>query len=181
MNQRVTPVVVPEAVQSSCLILREAYSESAAKEDTLKMGLYFCLAATQFAGGEMKTSKIYELLGTQGSGATLKKGISAAMPAYRQALETGEAVRPIDVISDGALLVIAASHLACLCDAFLKNFLDVEELGYVATALDRAPDFKFVTKEVEECAFLLSSSDQHGPPSHEAVTAIYRLLRERAV
>lgn len=51
VNQRVTPVVVPKTVQSSCSILREAYSESAAKEDMLKMGLYFRVAAIQFAGG----------------------------------------------------------------------------------------------------------------------------------
>lgn len=128
----------------------------------------------------MKARDIYKLLGAKDSGAALRTGIAPAMPAYRIALEQDEPVRPISVESDGSLLVIAASHLACLCEAFLQKELDVAELGYIATALDRAPDFQFVSKEVEECAYLLSSSEAHGPPSNEAVTAIHRLLRERA-
>ncbi len=127
----------------------------------------------------MKAKEIYKLLGANDSGDALRTGIASAMPAYRAAMEQDEPVRPISVESDGSLLVIAASHLACLCEAFLQNQLDVAELGYIATALDRAPDFQFVSKEVEECTFLLSSSEAHGPRSHEAVTGIHRVLRER--
>lgn len=78
---------------------------------------------------------------------------------------------------DGALLVIAAPHLTTLCEAYLAEQLDEVELGYIATALDNAPDFRFVSHEIGEFAFLLST----GTPNPAAVNAVLRLLRERAV
>jgi hypothetical protein len=54
------------------------------------------------------------------------------------------------------------------------------ELSYIATALDLASDFQFVSKEVEECAFFLSTPEADGPPLPEIVSAVLRALREHA-
>jgi hypothetical protein len=119
---------------------------------------------------------LYQLLSTPDDGGALREAIAPAMPAYRRGLAEGGRSAPVVVECDGALLVIAAPHLTTLCEAFLAERIDEAELGYLATALDRAPDFRFVSVKVEEIAFLLSS----GTASSEAVNAILRILREHA-
>jgi hypothetical protein len=60
----------------------------------------------------------------------------------------------------------------------LNEEIDEIELGYIATALELAPDFQFVSKEIEECAFFLSTPEANGPPLPEIVPAVIRALRE---
>jgi hypothetical protein len=126
----------------------------------------------------VRARDLYKLLGTQASGSAIRDAIAPAMPAYRRALAERDRSAPIVVECDGALLVLAASHIATLCEAFLAEELDAEELEYVATALERASDFHFVSQEVEECTFFLSSSEANGPASSETVGAVLRVLRE---
>ena len=122
----------------------------------------------------MKARKLYQLLDTSDGGKALRKAVAPGLPAYREGLSGGTHSAPIDVESDGSLLVIAAPHLVNLCEAYLAKQIDEVELAYIATALDRAPDFRFVTEMSEEFAFLLSS----GNANTEAVNAVLRLLRE---
>lgn len=124
----------------------------------------------------MQARHLYELLDTAGNGKALREAIAPAMPAYRRGLAEGGQPTPVDVQCDGALLVIAVPHLVTLCEAYLAKQLDEVELGYLARALELAPDFQFVTEEIGEFAFLLAN----GTPSTEAVGAVLRLLRERA-
>ncbi len=95
------------------------------------------------------------------------------MPAYRQGLAEPGQPAPVAVDCDGALLIVAAEHLATLCDAFLNGHLDAVELGYLATALELAPDFQFVSERIEDITSLLSG----GTANPEAVTAVLRVLR----
>ena len=124
----------------------------------------------------MKARSLYRLLDSPDDGTALRKAIASAMPAYRAGRAENVRSAPVVVECDGSLLVIAAVHLVTLCEAYLAKQLDELELTYVATALERAPDFQFVTDEIGEFAYILSS----GTPSTEAVTAVLRLLRERA-
>jgi hypothetical protein len=126
----------------------------------------------------VKARDLYQLLSTSQSGAALREMIAPAIPDYRQGLIDRELARPVDVECDGALLVIAASHLSTLCEAFLEEQLDGVEIAYIATALEVTPDFRFVSKEVEECAFLLSRAHTNVGP--EAISALLRVLREHA-
>jgi hypothetical protein len=121
---------------------------------------------------------LYELLMAQESTVGLRAAIAPAMPEYRRALvELGRSC-PISITSDGSLLVLAASHLERLCTSFLNGEIDEAELSYIATALERATDFRFISKEIEECAFFLSTAEVNGPPLPEIVPAVLRALRE---
>ena len=102
------------------------------------------------------------------------------MPEYRRGLAEHGRSSPVLIDSDGSLLVLAASHLDRLCTAFLNGEIDESELNYIATAFEIAPDFQFVSKEIEECAFFLSAADANGPPLQEIVPAVLRALREHA-
>ncbi len=124
----------------------------------------------------MKARDLYQHLSTPNNGEALREAIAEAIPAYRSRLAELGRSAPLDIECDGALLVIAAPHLTRLCEAYLARHLDAVELSYIATALDLAPDFRFVSDMIEEFAFLLSS----GTPNVEAVTAVLRLLREHA-
>jgi hypothetical protein len=122
----------------------------------------------------VKARKLYQLLDTSDGGKALRKAVASGLSAFREGLSGGARSAPIDVESDGSLLVIAAPHLVILCEAYLAKQIDEVELAYIATALDRASDFRFVTDMTEEFAFLLSS----GNANTEAVNAVLRLLRE---
>jgi hypothetical protein len=102
------------------------------------------------------------------------------MPEYRRGLAEPGRPCPVFITSDGSLLVVAASHLERLCGAFLNNEIDEIELSYIATALEFASDFQFVSKEIEECAFFLSTREANGPPLSKIVPAVIRALREHA-
>jgi hypothetical protein len=128
----------------------------------------------------VRASDLYELLNTADSGEALREALAPAMPGYRRGLAEGGRPAPILVEPDEAVLVVARSHLASLCEAFLAAHIDAVELGYVATALERVPDFRFVSEEVEECAFLLSTASERGTTSAEAIKAVLRHLREHA-
>ncbi len=123
---------------------------------------------------------LYELLGAQESTAGLRAAVAPVMPEYRTALAERGRPYPAFINSDGSLLVIAASHLERLCTAFLNQEVDESELRFIATALDLAPDFQFISKEIEECAFFLSTPEANGPPLPEIVSAVLRALRERS-
>lgn len=124
----------------------------------------------------MQARHLYQLLSTPDDGEALREAIAPAMPAYRRGLAEHGQSASVAVECDGALLVIAVPHLVTLCEAYLAKQLDEVELGYLARALELAPDFQFVTEEIGEFAFLLAN----GTPSAEAVGAVLRLLRERA-
>ena len=126
----------------------------------------------------MLARDLYELLSAQESTAGLRAAVAPAMPEYRSGLAERGRSCPVFVASDGSLLVVAASHLQRLCTAFLNGEIGEIELRYIATALEFASDFQFVSKEVEECAFFLSSSEAGGPPIPEIVSAVLRALRE---
>ncbi len=128
----------------------------------------------------MLARDLYELLSARESTAGLRAAIAPAMTEYRRGLAEGDRSSPVFIDSDGSLLVLAASHLDKLCTAFLNGEIDEIELGYIATALDRATDFRFVSKEIEECAFFLSTPEGNGPPLQKVVPAVLRALRERA-
>jgi hypothetical protein len=128
----------------------------------------------------MLTRELYQLLGTSGAGPALREAIASAMPAYRQGLAEKGRSCPVVIDSDGSLLVIATSHLIVLCEAFLDEQIDEVELGYLATALELAPDFRFVSEDVEDITSFLSSPESNGPITRDAVTKILRILRERA-
>jgi hypothetical protein len=126
----------------------------------------------------VKARDLYQLLDTSQSGAALREMIAPAMADHRRESIDREEACPVDVECDGALLVIAASHLSTLCEAFMAEQLDGVELACIAAALEVAPDFRFVSKEVEECAFLLSRAHTNVGP--EAISALLRVLREHA-
>ena len=126
----------------------------------------------------MLARDLYELLSAQESTAGLRAAVGPAMPEYRRGLAERGRSCPVFVSSDGSLLVVAASHLERLCTAFLNEEIDEIELRYIATALDLASDFQFVSKEIEECAFFLSAPEANGPPLPEVVPVILRVLRE---
>ena len=128
----------------------------------------------------MLARDLYELLSAQESTAGLRAAVAPAMPEYRSGLAERGRSCPVFVASDGSLLVVAASHLERLCTAFLNGEIGEIELSYIATALDLASDFQFVSKEVEECAFFLSTPEENGPPLPEIVSAVLRALREHA-
>jgi hypothetical protein len=123
---------------------------------------------------------LYELLGTQESTVGLRAAVAPAMPEYRRGLAEGGRSCPVFITSDGSLLVLAASHLERLCTAFLKGEINEIELRYIATTLELASDFQFVSKEIEECAFFLSAREANGPPLPKIVPAVLRALREHA-
>jgi hypothetical protein len=128
----------------------------------------------------MLARDLYQLLSTSGNGPALREAIASAMPAYRHGLaETGRS-GPVVVSSDGSLLVIAASHLVVLCEAFMDEQIDGVELGYLATALELAHDFQFVSEDMEDITSFLSSPEASGPITTESVTRVLRILRERA-
>jgi hypothetical protein len=124
---------------------------------------------------------LHELLCAQESTARLRAAVAPAMPEHRRGLAERGRSCPVSITSDGSLLVVAAGHLERLCTAFLNEEIDEIELRYIVTALDLAPDFQFVSKEVEECAFFLSSPDANGPPLPQIVPAVIRALREHAI
>jgi hypothetical protein len=123
---------------------------------------------------------LYELLGARELTAGLRAAIAPAMPEYRRGLAERGRSCPVFIISDGSLLVLAASHIERLCIAFLNGEIDESELSYIATALELAGDFQFVSREIEECAFFLSTPEANGPPLQELVPAVLRALREHA-
>jgi hypothetical protein len=123
---------------------------------------------------------LYELLSEQESTAGLRVAIAPAMPEYRRGLAERGRTCPDFITSDGSLLVLAASHLERLCNAFLSGEIDEVELSYIATAFDFAIDFQFVSKEIEECAFFLRNAEANGPPLLKIVPAVLRALREHA-
>ena len=123
---------------------------------------------------------LYELLNVPGATAGLRAAVGPAMPQYRRGLAERGRSCPVFITSDGSLLVVAASHLERLCTAFLNQEIDETELGYIATALELAPDFQFVSKEIEECAFFLSSKVSNAPKLSEIVPVVLRALREHA-
>ena len=126
----------------------------------------------------MLARDLYELLSAQELTAGLRAAVAPAMPEYRSGLAERGRACPVFVASDGSLLVVAASHLQRLCTAFLNGEIGEIELRYIATALDFASDFRFISKEIEECAFFLSSPEADGPPLSEIVSAVLRALRE---
>ena len=128
----------------------------------------------------MLARDLYELLSGQKSTAGLRAAVAPAMPEYRRGLAERGRSCPVAINSDGSLLVVAASHLERLCNAFLNEEIDEIELSYIATALELAPDFQFVSKEIEECAFFLSSPEANGLPLPEIVPVVIRALREHA-
>ena len=128
----------------------------------------------------MLARDLYELLSAQESTAGLRAAVAPAMPEYRRGLAERGRSCPVFITSDGSLLVVAASHLERLCTAFLSEEIDEIELSYIATALELASDFQFVSKEIEECAFFLSSPEANGLPLPEIVPAVIRALREHA-
>ena len=128
----------------------------------------------------MLARDLYELLSAQESTAGLRAAVAPAMPEYRSALAERGRSCPVFVASDGSLLVVATSHLERLCTSFLNGEIDEIELRYIATALEFASDFQFLSKEVEECAFFLSTPAADGPPFPEIVSAVLRALREHA-
>jgi hypothetical protein len=121
---------------------------------------------------------LYELLSEPESTAGLRAAIAPVMPEYRLGLAERGRPYPAFVTNDGSLLVLAASHLERLCTAFMNGEIDEAELRYIATALDLATDFQFVSKEIEECAFFLSAAEANGPPLPKIVLAVLRALRE---
>jgi hypothetical protein len=127
----------------------------------------------------MLTRDLYQLLSDPGNGAALREAIAEAMPAYRLGLAEEGRSCSVAVESDGSLLVIAASHLVVLCEAFLDEQIDAVELDYLATALELAPDFQFISEDVEDITSFLSSQEANGPVTTEVVTKILRILRER--
>lgn len=128
----------------------------------------------------MLARDLYELLGAQGSTAGLRAAIAPAMPEYRRGLAECDRSCPAFITSDGSLLVLAASHLSRLCTAFLNGEIDESELSYIAAAFDLATDFQFISKQIEECAFFLSTPEANGPPLQKIVPAVLRALREHA-
>jgi hypothetical protein len=123
---------------------------------------------------------LYKMLGTPRNGGALREAIAPALPAYRHGLAERGRSCPVVIQCDGSFLTIAASHVAALCEAFLDEQLDAVELGYVATALELAPDFHFISDEVQECTFFLSSPEVNGSAANESVSTILRVLREHA-
>jgi hypothetical protein len=123
---------------------------------------------------------LYELLNAQKSTAGLRAAIAPAMPEYRRDLAERGRSCPVFITSDGSLLVLAASHLERVCTAFSNGEIDEVELSYIVTAFELATDFQFVSKEIEECAFFLSTTEANGPPLPEIVAAVLRALREHA-
>ncbi|HIG72493.1 MAG TPA: hypothetical protein EYG08_03520 [Myxococcales bacterium] len=128
----------------------------------------------------MLARDLYEFLGAQESTTELRAAIAPAMPEYRRGLAERDPSSPAFITSDGSLLVLAASHLKRLCTAFLKGEIDESEISYIATVFDLTPDFQFISKEIEECAFFLSASEANGPPLQKVVPAVLRALREHA-
>ncbi len=126
----------------------------------------------------MLARDLYELLSEPESTAGLRAATAPVMPEYRLGLAERGRPYPAFITSDGSLLVLAASHLKNLCTAFMNGEIDEAELRYIATALDLATDFQFVSKEIEECAFFLSSAETNGPPLPKIVPAVLRALRE---
>jgi hypothetical protein len=102
------------------------------------------------------------------------------MSEYRYGLAEKGRSCPVVIRSDGSLLVVAASHLEALCEAFLDEQIDAVELDYLASALELAPDFQFVSEEIEDFTSFLSSQVANGPTTTETVTAVLRALREHS-
>ncbi len=127
----------------------------------------------------MRARDLYQLLDISGNGQALREAIAPAMPAYRLGLAEGGNSCPVVVDCDGSLLVIAASHLVVLCEAFLDEQIDEVELGYLASALEQASDFRFVSGDVEDITSFLSSKEVAGSGTTELVSKILRILRER--
>jgi hypothetical protein len=121
---------------------------------------------------------LYELLSAQESTVGLRAAVAPAMPEYRRGLAERGRSCPVFITSDGSLLILAASHLERLCTAFLNGEIDEIELSYIATAFELASDFQFVSKEIEDCAFFLSTPEANGPPLPKIVPAVLRALRE---
>ena len=124
----------------------------------------------------MKSRDLYQLLESPGPSEALREAIAPALPAYRDAIAEQGRSAPVAIDCDGALLVVAAEHLATLCEAFLAGHLDAFELGYLARALERAPDFTFVSDRLEDITGLLADGTAH----KDAVVAVLRYLREHA-
>jgi hypothetical protein len=118
---------------------------------------------------------LYQLLGSPGKGASLREVIAPAVAAHEREKTEGGRSDPEAGGSDGALLPVAMIHLVNLCEAFLAEDLNSVELDYIATTLERSPDFHFVTGTVEEANHFLTRE-----PSPDQVTAILRVLREHA-
>ena len=128
----------------------------------------------------MLARDLYELLGAQESTAGLRAAIAPAVPEYLRGLAERDRSCPVVITSDGSLLVLAASHLTRLCTAFLNGEIDENELSYIVAAFELATDFQFISKEIEECAFFLSTPEANGPPMQKVVPAVLRALREHA-
>jgi hypothetical protein len=124
--------------------------------------------------------ELYELLSAPESTVGLRAAVAPAMPEYRLGVAERGRSCPVLITSDGSLLVLAASHVESLCTAFLNGEIDEVELRYIASALELAADFQFVSKEIEECAFFLSTPEANGPRLPDIVTAVLRALREHA-
>jgi hypothetical protein len=121
----------------------------------------------------MRTKDLYKLLGSPSKGASIREAIAPAVAAH----ERGEAEPDPSEgeESERALLPVAMIHLVNLCEAFLAEHLNSAELDYIATTLERVPDFHFVSGTVEEANHFLTRK-----PNPEQVTAILRVLREHA-
>ena len=62
----------------------------------------------------------------------------------------------------------------------MADELDLVEFSYIVNALELAPDFRFVSEEIEECAFFLANSEAGGAADRDTIAGVLRILREHA-
>ena len=114
----------------------------------------------------MKLSSVAALLNSQISAAQFSAEISDAIENYEQALQLRGGSVPIQLTEDTELF-IAENHIGVLCLLFASDLLSVNELAYVADALELSEQVHFESDFVRSSISEMTDPEINGPFSKE--------------
>jgi hypothetical protein len=117
----------------------------------------------------MRSSELLNLLESGEEMGALRAAIGPSMPDFRAGISLRGASAPVRLETEGKELPVTELHIRRICEEYLAERLDEEEVAYLATAIELCPDFKLVSEVVEETVSVLSDPVANGPLSRALV------------
>jgi hypothetical protein len=112
----------------------------------------------------MKSSELVDYLRENGRIDDLKKRIAPALKEFSDGLQVKGGSAPIILTIENKDIYVGSDEIKRLCMGYLDRTLNAIELGYVASAFDICPDFKFEADSLKEMISELSDSHMFEAP-----------------
>ncbi|CCQ89735.1 hypothetical protein NITGR_160045 [Nitrospina gracilis 3/211] len=128
----------------------------------------------------MKASFLKRFLDGKEDFESLKKEIEEGVAGYKRNKPKRGASSPVFLDYENNVFIVKAPHVKRICEGFLNDQLDSDEVCYLATALELSQDFEMESEEIEEWVlYLADETSAEVTLRKDEVLEILRRLKQR--